>query len=114
MPAVRDPKRNMVDGLIPDHRQKYRESGAELVVGRGRFVGPKIFDVALNTGGTRTLHGETVVINTGLRARIDDAPGRAEARPLVEGVEAMVRDLIHQLDRLSIESLRRLAAATGS
>src|SRR3954471_1384976 len=40
MDAVRDRKRAMVDGLVGDHLEKYRESGAELVMGRGRFVAP--------------------------------------------------------------------------
>jgi pyruvate/2-oxoglutarate dehydrogenase complex dihydrolipoamide dehydrogenase (E3) component len=69
MPAVRDRKRRMVDGLVAKHLEKYRESGAELVMGNGRFVAPKTVEVALNAGGTRTLRGQTVVIDTGSRAR---------------------------------------------
>ena len=91
MAAVRDRKRKMVDGLVAMHHEKYRESGAELVMGQGRFVAPKTIEVALNAGGTRTLRGETVVINTGSRARIDDTPGLAEARPLTH-VEALELD----------------------
>ena len=75
MAAVRDRKRKMVDGLIEMHLDKYQASGAELVMGQGRFVAPKTIEVALNAGGTRTLRGEIVVINTGSRARIDDTPG---------------------------------------
>ena len=91
MAAVRDRKRKMVDGLVAMHLEKYRESGAELVMGQGRFVAPKTIEVALNAGGTRTLRGQTVVINTGSRARIDDTPGLAEARPLTH-VEALELD----------------------
>src|SRR5438270_3522502 len=40
MAAVRDRKRTMVDGLVALHLEKYRESGAELVMGQGRFVTP--------------------------------------------------------------------------
>src|SRR4029077_18845219 len=82
MPDVRDRKRKMVDGLVAIHLEKYRESGAELVMGNGRFVAPRTLEVALNAGGSRTLRGETVVIDTGSRARIDDTPGLAESRPL--------------------------------
>src|SRR5258708_39912015 len=92
MAAVRDRKRKMVDGLVALHQQKYRESGAELVMGHGRFVAPKTPQVALNAGGTRTLRGQTVIIDTGSRARIDDTPGLSEARPLTH-VEAL--DLDH-------------------
>ncbi len=91
MAAVRDRKRRMVDGLVAMHLEKYRESGAELVMGNGRFVAPKTIEVALNAGGTRTLRGQTVVIDTGSRARIDDTPGLAEARPLTH-VEALELD----------------------
>jgi pyruvate/2-oxoglutarate dehydrogenase complex dihydrolipoamide dehydrogenase (E3) component len=93
MVAVRDRKRTMVDGLVALHLEKYRASGAELVMGSGRFVAPKTLEVALNAGGTRTLRGATVVINTGSRARIDDTPGLSESRPLTH-VEAL------ELDRL--------------
>ena len=91
MAAVRDRKRKMVDGLVALHLEKYRESGAELVMGHGRFVAPRTIEVALNAGGTRTLRGQTVVIDTGSRARIDDTPGLAEARPLTH-VEALELD----------------------
>jgi pyruvate/2-oxoglutarate dehydrogenase complex dihydrolipoamide dehydrogenase (E3) component len=91
MAAVRDRKRRMVDGLVEMHLAKYRESGAELVMGQGRFVAPMTVEVALNAGGTRTLRGQTVIIDTGSRARIDDTPGLSEARPLTH-VEALDLD----------------------
>jgi pyruvate/2-oxoglutarate dehydrogenase complex dihydrolipoamide dehydrogenase (E3) component len=93
MAAVRDRKRKMVEGLVALHLEKYRESGAELVMGSGRFVAPKTVEVALNAGGARTLLGKTVVIDTGSRARIDDTPGLAEARPLTH-IEALDLDLL--------------------
>ena len=67
MAAVRDRKRRMVDGLVEMHLAKYRESGAELVMGSGRFVAPRTIEVALNAGGTRTLRGRTVIVDTGSR-----------------------------------------------
>ena len=89
----------MVDGLVAMHLEKYRESGAELVMGNGRFVAPKTVEVALNAGGLRTLRGKTVVINTGSRARIDDTPGLSESRPLTH-VEAL--DLDHVPEHLIV------------
>ena len=50
MAAVRDRKRKMVDGLVAMHLEKYRESGAELVMGHGRFVAPRTVEVALQRG----------------------------------------------------------------
>ncbi len=99
MAAVRDRKRKMVDGLVAIHHQKYRESGAELVMGHGRFVAPKTVEVALNAGGLRALRGQTVVINTGSRARIDDTPGLSESRPLTH-VKAL--DLDHLPEHLIV------------
>jgi pyruvate/2-oxoglutarate dehydrogenase complex dihydrolipoamide dehydrogenase (E3) component len=93
MAAVRDRKRRMVDGLVEMHLAKYRESGAELVMGSGRFVAPRTIEVALNAGGTRTLRGRTVIIDTGSRARLDDTPGLSDARPLTH-VEALDLDRI--------------------
>src|SRR5262249_38882109 len=40
MPAIRDHKRKMVDGIVARNVYAYRESGAELVKGQGHFVGP--------------------------------------------------------------------------
>ncbi len=93
MPAVRDRKRKMVDGLVAMHREKFAASGAELVMGQGRFVGPRTIEAALADGGTRTLRGEVVVISTGSRARIDPIPGLAEARPMTH-VEALELDRV--------------------
>jgi pyruvate/2-oxoglutarate dehydrogenase complex dihydrolipoamide dehydrogenase (E3) component len=95
MAGVRERKRKMVDGLVEMHLQKYRASGAELIMGNGRFVAPKTIEVTLNAGGTRTLHGETVVIDTGSRARIDATPGLADSRPLTH-VEALELDELPQ------------------
>ena len=88
MAAVRDRKRKMVDGLVAMHLEKYRQSGAELVMGHGRFVAPKTIEVALNAGGTRTLRGQTVIIDTGSRARMDDTTGLADSHPLTH-IEAL-------------------------
>jgi pyruvate/2-oxoglutarate dehydrogenase complex dihydrolipoamide dehydrogenase (E3) component len=93
MAAVRDRKRTMVDGLVALHLEKYRESGAELVMGQGRFVAPRTIEVSLNAGGTRTLHGQTVIIDTGSRARMDETPGLAESSPLTH-VEALDLDQV--------------------
>ena len=88
MAGVRERKRKMVEGLVALHQQKYKESGAELVMGNGRFVAPKTIEVALNGGGTRALRGEIVVIDTGSRARIDNTPGLSDARPMTH-IEAL-------------------------
>src|SRR5215472_7864846 len=40
MQAVRERKRNMVTGLVDMHLDLYKGSGAELIMGSGRFIGP--------------------------------------------------------------------------
>src|SRR5579871_3940843 len=47
MAEVRARKRRMVEGLVTMHMDKYKQSGAELVFGEGRFVGPKTVEVRL-------------------------------------------------------------------
>lgn len=71
-------KEAMVDGLVDMHLGKFADSGAELVRGRGVFVGPKTIKV-----GDRLLTGETVVICTGSTAFVDSSiPGLVDAKPL--------------------------------
>jgi pyruvate/2-oxoglutarate dehydrogenase complex dihydrolipoamide dehydrogenase (E3) component len=91
MTAVRDRKRRMVDGLIELHLAKYKASGAELVMGDGRFIAPRTVEVALRDGGTRTMRGANIVISTGSRAAIDATPGLQDAKPLTH-VEALEVD----------------------
>ncbi len=82
MSAVRDRKRKMVDGLVQVHLDNYESSGAELILGSGRFVGPKTLEVALNTGETRIVRGKNMVIGTGTHSTLPEIPGLADAKPL--------------------------------
>src|SRR5262252_5381188 len=74
MAKVRQRKREMVEGLIAAHLHLYRQSGAELIMGDGRFVAPKTLEVRLREGGTRVLTGERVFLNVGTRATIPPIP----------------------------------------
>src|SRR5712692_6382923 len=93
MPAVRERKRKMVTGLVDIHLDLYKKSGAELVMGFGRFVGPQTIEVTSAEGTTRLLRGKRVLINTGTRATIDPTPGLAESKPLTH-IEALELDRI--------------------
>lgn len=93
MLAVRERKRRMVDGLVEMHQQKFVASGAELLMGSGKFVAPQTIEVALHAGGTRTLRGKRVVICTGSRARLDATPGLSESQPLTH-IEALELDRV--------------------
>ena len=91
MAAVRERKRKMVRNLVDIHLDKYKKSGAELVMGTGRFVGAKTIEVDLVDGGKRTFRGKNVIINTGSRATLEPIPGLAEAKPLTH-IEALELD----------------------
>ena len=93
MAKVRQRKRDMVDGLVAIHLQNYETSGAELIMGSGRFVAPKILEVSLNDGGTRVLAADKVFLNLGTHAAIPSVPGLDAARPLTH-VEALELDYL--------------------
>ncbi|WP_041597111.1 dihydrolipoyl dehydrogenase family protein [Granulicella tundricola] len=82
MEVVRGRKRKMVDGLVQMHEGRFAQTGAELILGTGTFTAPRTLHVLTNTGMTRMLTAETVVISTGSRAAIDPIPGLLEAQPL--------------------------------
>src|ERR1700730_13447810 len=88
MSAVRDRKRRMVSGEVDAHLDNYKRSGAELIFGSGRFIGPKTLEATLPDGTNRRLRGTNVIIGTGTRAALDPIPGLADAQPLTH-VEAL-------------------------
>lgn len=93
MSAVRKRKREMVERQVSAHLQLYKASGAELIMGGGRFTGPKTLEVTLNDGGTRVVSADKVFLNLGTRAALPNVSGLDAARPLTH-VEAL------ELDRL--------------
>ncbi|HUC64499.1 MAG TPA: mercuric reductase [Stellaceae bacterium] len=88
MVKVRQRKRDMVEREVAFHLQNYKASGAELIMGSGRFVSPKTLEVQLNDGGTRLLAADQVFLNLGSHAAIPEIPGLAAARPLTH-IEAL-------------------------
>ena len=93
MTKVRDRKRAMVDQSIAAHLRNFESSGAELIMGSGRFVAPKTLEVQLNDGGTRVLVGDRVFINVGTHAAIPGVQGLEAARPLTN-IEALELDYL--------------------
>jgi pyruvate/2-oxoglutarate dehydrogenase complex dihydrolipoamide dehydrogenase (E3) component len=93
MAGVYARKREMVDGIIQVHLNKYRAAldqhrGDELVLGDGKFIAPRTVHVALRDGGERTLRAERVFVNVGTHATIPDTPGLREAKPMTH-IEAL-------------------------
>lgn len=93
MAKVLQRKRDMVNGLIAFHLERYQASGAELIMGRARIVAPKTVEVVLNHGGTRRLITDKLFLNLGTQASIPPLSGLADAQPLTN-IEAL------ELDRL--------------
>ena len=93
MAKVRRRKRDMVEREIAFHLNQYKTTGAELIMGAGRFVAPKTLKVRLNDGGTRVLAGHQVFLNLGTHAAIPNVPGLEAARPLTH-IEALELDYL--------------------
>ena len=83
----------MINREIAFHLSAYKTSGAELIMGSGRFIAPKTIEVALNNGGTRVLNGGKVVIGVGTTAAIPSIPGLEAAEPLTH-IEALELDAL--------------------
>ena len=91
MATVLKRKRDMVQREIEAHLRNYKTTGAELIIGNGRFVAPKTLEVHLNDGATRVLAGDRVFLNVGTHAAIPPVPGLETARPLTN-IEALELD----------------------
>src|SRR6202035_4147087 len=88
MAGVRERKRRMVRGLNEMYMENYRNTGAEFILGTGRFLAPRTVEVTLADGSTRQLRGANVIVSTGTRAALDSTPGIVEAQPLTH-IEAL-------------------------
>ena len=75
MAEVQTRKRAMVEGLIAMHQGRFKASGAELVLGRGKFVGERTIEVVLNGGGTRVMRGDKMFLDLGAFAAKPELPG---------------------------------------
>src|SRR5262249_17877104 len=72
MATVRDRKRDMVDHQIARQLHSFESSGAELIMGSGRFVGPKTLEVQLNDGGRLGRGGNRGLTTAGTPSRRAD------------------------------------------
>src|SRR5260370_15953004 len=68
MERVRQRKRDMVDGLMAMHLERYKASGADLIMGTGRCVGRKTIERRMNDGGTRVVVWDRRFVNLGTQA----------------------------------------------
>lgn len=91
MTVVRGRKRRMVSALNDLYLDNYKKTGAEFILGTGRFIGPRTVEVTLPDGTRRRLRGANVIVSTGTHATLDPISGLADAQPLTH-VEALELD----------------------
>jgi pyruvate/2-oxoglutarate dehydrogenase complex dihydrolipoamide dehydrogenase (E3) component len=91
MVTVRRRKREMVQHQVEEHLHLYETSGVELIMGSGRFVGPKTVEVRTDAGETRRLIGEQVFVNVGTHATMPSIPGLEGTGPITN-IEALELD----------------------
>ena len=93
MSGVRNRKRKMVSGLNQTYLENYKKTGAELIMGSGRFIASRTVEVTLPDGKRRVLRGANVIISTGTHASLPPIPGLAEAQPLTH-IEVLELDVV--------------------
>src|SRR5262252_2728673 len=88
---VRRRKQAIVDDFRTGGQRRLQNAeNVELIFGAGRFTAPRVVEVTLKAGGTRTLTADAIFINTGARP----------ARPALDGL-----DSVEALDSTSIMEL---------
>ena len=91
MVEVRQRKQAIVEDFRTGGQRRLETAETvELIFGEGRFTAPKVVEVTLRAGGTRTLTADAIFINTGGRP----------ARPAIDGL-----DSVKALDSTSIMEL---------
>lgn len=94
MATVRQRKRAIVDEWRGGkHRRLERTEHLDLLMGEGRFVGPKTLQVRLNDGETRTISGDLIFINTGARPARPPIPGLDQI-PTLDSTSVMELDAV--------------------
>ena len=94
MKVVRKRKRDIVESFRTGSEQRIVSAeGVDLLMGEARFIEPKVVEVRLNTGETRTLTANTIFINAGARPSIPPING-------IKDVPTLDSTSIMELDRV--------------
>ena len=91
MVGVRQRKRKMVDELIAIHVDRYKQNGAELIMGEARLTSATTVEVRSKNASTTELEADQIFLNVGTHAAIPDIPGLEDSKPLTH-VEALDLD----------------------
>jgi pyruvate/2-oxoglutarate dehydrogenase complex dihydrolipoamide dehydrogenase (E3) component len=73
--AVRQRKRDLVASFEAGSRRAIESGGVDIIMGEARFTGTKSIEIRLCEGGTRDLHADLFVIDTGSRPADPPLPG---------------------------------------
>jgi pyruvate/2-oxoglutarate dehydrogenase complex dihydrolipoamide dehydrogenase (E3) component len=91
---VRERKRNIVNKFRDGGQARLEKTpNLELIFGEARFTGPKIIEVRLKDGETRTLSAKLVFINAGARTAHCKLEGLADV-PALDNVSIMELDAV--------------------
>jgi pyruvate/2-oxoglutarate dehydrogenase complex dihydrolipoamide dehydrogenase (E3) component len=83
MAQVHRRKQGIVDDFRNgDQRELEDTKNVELIFGEAHFTGPKVVEVKVNAGGTRTLTADTIFINTGDRPALPGIAGLSSVKAL--------------------------------
>ncbi|MGH9536290.1 MAG: mercuric reductase [Terriglobales bacterium] len=92
MVAVRGRKRGIVTKWREGSEKRLQQAKlVDVIYGEGSFLGPKELRVLLNSGGTRTVTADVIVIDTGLRANAPALKGLEDV-PFLDNVSVMELD----------------------
>jgi pyruvate/2-oxoglutarate dehydrogenase complex dihydrolipoamide dehydrogenase (E3) component len=117
MPAVLARKRRMVRGLNEMYLENFKSSGAELILGVGRFIGPGTLEVTLPDGARRQLRGANVIIdrNDRLLPREDDDVAEAVTSLFHdEGIEVLLNAMVTRISGKSGQSVKVILEQNGA
>lgn len=90
---LRHRKEDVVGTMVAGQRKSILASGMDLVIGEAKFVAERTVEIALDGGGTRTITGTSVVINTGMVPFLPPIDGLA-------GANVLTSESILRLERL--------------
>lgn len=92
--GIIDRKNRVVKGMVDAHWKLFTSTeNMELILGEGKFVGPRQIEVKLEDGSTRTLTADRIYINTGSKTALPAVPG-------LEDIPYLTSTSVMQLERL--------------
>lgn len=96
MAAVAGRTAAVVNEMIALNQKGFDASGLELVLGWGRFVAPRVIEVAVETG-PRWLTAPAIYLNLGTVAAVPAILGLSQARPITHVEALKLEDLPRHL-----------------